>query len=195
MKKIAFFSVLILIVAFFIFKKDEVTHGPGVVAPDQPLQEEVEDDVLFMYKGYTVRALAKFQARARVLSRKNYGSGREAELSPVDLALGWGPMSDEQILEKISISQSNRWYRWHVDDFPIPRREIERNSANMHFIPARREIERVLKDVKKGHLVEFSGYLVKVEAPDRWRWVSSLTRDDTGNHACELVWVEEFYIM
>lgn len=195
MKKIAFFSVLILIVAFFIFKKDEVTHGPGVVAPDQPLQEEVEDDVLFMYKGYTVHALAKFQARARVLSRKNYGSGREAELSPVDLALGWGPMSDEQILEKISISQSNRWYRWHVDDFPIPRREIERNSANMHFIPAGREIERVLKEVKKGHLVEFSGYLVKVEAPDRWRWVSSLTRDDTGNHACELVWVEEFYIL
>jgi hypothetical protein len=45
--------------------------------------------------------------------------------------------------------------------------------------------------VRAGSLVRFSGYLVKVEAPDGWAWVSSLTRDDTGAGACELVWVDD----
>jgi hypothetical protein len=39
--------------------------------------------------------------------------------------------------------------------------------------------------------VRFKGYLVKVEAPDCWRWVSSLTRTNIGAGACELVWVED----
>ena len=30
----------------------------------------------------------------------------------------------------------------------------------------------------------------RMRAPDGWRWRSSLTREDTGAGACELVWVE-----
>ena len=55
---------------------------------------------------------------------------------PEDLALGWGRMSDSDVLAKIDITQSGRFYYWHVDDFPIPRREIETSSANMHMIPS-----------------------------------------------------------
>jgi hypothetical protein len=35
------------------------------------------------------------------------------------------------------------------------------------------------------------GYLVEVRGRDGFRWRSSLTREDTGNGACELVWVEK----
>jgi hypothetical protein len=76
------------------------------------------------------------------LSSERYSLGREADLSPVDLALGWGKMSDEAVLSKINITQSNRFYYWHVDAFPIPRREIEINSANMHMIPADDRIKK-----------------------------------------------------
>ena len=40
-------------------------------------------------------------------------------------------------------------------------------------------------------LLTFSGYLIEARAPDGWRWRSSLTREDTGAGACELVWVEQ----
>jgi hypothetical protein len=40
-------------------------------------------------------------------------------------------------------------------------------------------------------VVALTGYLVEVRGPDGFRWRSSLTREDTGNGACELVWVEK----
>ncbi len=49
---------------------------------------------------YQITPLAAFQIHARVLHKKEYSRGREADLSPVDFALGWGPMSDVHILQQ-----------------------------------------------------------------------------------------------
>ena len=122
--------------------------------------------------------------------------GRESDLSPVDLALGWGNMSDERILSDIEISQSGRFYRWQVDSFPIPRREIETHSANMHLIPANEAVKDEIEKVREGEIIEISGSLVEVLSNnDGWRWTSSLTRTDTGSGACELILVDSFNIV
>jgi hypothetical protein len=139
--------------------------------------------------------LADFAIKARVLGREDYSFDREAELAPMDLALGWGPMSDETVLEQIDISQSGRWYRWHAEQLPIARRDIERHSANMHLIPADEWVEDTLDDVRRGSLVELRGFLVEARADDGWYWRSSLTRDDTGARACELVFVERVRLL
>lgn len=144
--------------------------------------------------GHRISPLEKFEFQARVLGTEHYSADREAQLSPVDLALGWGPMADPEVLARISISQSNRFYYWRTEDFPIPRRDIEIHSANMHMIPASREIERALRAVRPGQCVSFSGYLIEARSADGWRWRSSLTREDTGAGACELVWVEKFAV-
>ena len=130
-----------------------------------------------------------------VLGKENYYLGREAELSPVDLAFGWGPMSDEKVLKHISISQSNRFYYWSTRKFPIPRRQIEINSANMHLIPANDDIKKRLKSVREGQVIRLQGYLVRVQASDGWNWQTSLTRKDVGAGACELIWVEQLSIL
>lgn len=134
--------------------------------------------------------LAGFRIDARVLSRRDYGDGRESELSPTDLALGWGRMREEAVLDRLEISQSGRWYhyRWR-DEPPLPREEIVRSSANMHFIPADAIAARELADVREGDRVHVEGWLVEAVAPDGWTWRSSLTRDDSGDGACELVYV------
>ena len=75
-------------------------------------------------------------------------------------------MSDEAILKDIKISQSNRFYYWHVDELPIPRREIETHSANMHMIPADGAIESTLKSIRPRQVVKISGYLVQINASD-----------------------------
>ena len=141
--------------------------------------------------GHRIIPLEKFEFDARVLRTEHYSMDLEAQLARVDLALGWGPMADPAVLEKVSITQSNRFYYWRTDDFPIPRREIEINSANMHMVPASADVERTLNSIKPGQHVKFSGYLIEARAPDGWRWKSSLTREDTGQGACELVWVEK----
>jgi len=188
MKIKLFFAIFIIWVLFI--KEDVVTYGEGIVAPQVPIQKKVENVEPFAFKNYTITPLQNFNIEARVLSKEKYRFDKEADLSPIDLALGWGKMSDEGILKNIDITQSGRWYHWHTDRFPIPRREIETYSANMHMIPASKEIEKNLSKIRKGDVVMIQGYLVRVDAKDGYYWVSSLSRKDTGAHACEVVFVK-----
>ena len=141
--------------------------------------------------GYRITPLQPFSIEARVLGREDYHFDAGAAVSPTDLALGWGPMADPQVLSSISIRQSNRWYHWQVESFPIPRREIEIHSANMHMIPANAAVAATLADVRKGQRIRLSGQLVRVDGEDGFTWSSSLSREDTGNGACELIWIEQ----
>ncbi|MDH3640222.1 MAG: hypothetical protein OES09_17415 [Gammaproteobacteria bacterium] len=194
MKQILLVVLLAFIGWFVFFKQTHVSYGPGVFAPDSPEQQELDSADSFTVDGYSITPLADFKIEAKALSIKSYRSGRESDLSPVDFAFGWGRMSDESVLENLEISQSGRWYRWRAEQLPIPRREIETHSANMHLIPDSRATHSAIKKARPGDIVEINGSLVKVEANDGWKWISSLTRNDTGRRACELIWVEDFQI-
>ena len=174
------------------FSTQPITHAEGAIAPGNPVQIDRASLAPFSLEGYEITPAAEFAVEARVLSTEKYHMGREAELSPIDLALGWGRMSDSAVLDRLQISQGNRFYfyRWS-DAPPIPPAEIAEHSANMHLIPASDEVRERLDQVRVGQVVALSGYLVRVRAPDGWRWNSSLTRSDTGNGACELVWVQD----
>ena len=175
--------VALLLAGVFQYWQSHKTRAPAVAVATSADRE-------WESRGYRIVPLEKFDFEARVLGTEHYSADREAQLAPVDLALGWGPMARPDILAKVSISQSGRFYYWHVDEFPIPRRDIETHSANMHMVPASADIERTLKAIRPGQTVRFSGYLIEARATDGWRWRSSLTREDTGAGACELVWVE-----
>jgi len=175
---------------FYWMGRQPVEVPPGQLAPSIPVQRDLHAAPALTHNGYALTALADFEIEARVLATERYRIGREAELSPVDLALGWGPMSDSEVLRHISIRQSNRFYYWRVEQFPIPRRDIETHSANMHMIPADEGVRDTLLDARPGQIVRIQGRLVRADADDGWHWVSSLTRNDTGNGACELVYVE-----
>jgi len=114
-----------------------VSYGPGIMAPDEPVQVNLSGQPSFIHEGYSITPVADFDVHARVLSRKDYRRDGGAAISPVDLALGWGRMSDEEVY----------------------------------------------------------GQLVNVEGPGGFRWRTSTTRTDTGNGACELVFVESFEIV
>ena len=148
------------------------------------------------FKSYKMNKLSAFEGEFRVLSRKDYYTGREAEISPTDLALGWGAMANPQVYKQLSIRQSNRWYYWRYENEPpIPRREIETHSANMHIIPANKAVAQKLSKVDDNDLIHLKGQLVEVSANDGWVWRSSLSREDTGNGACELFLVESIQIL
>ena len=181
-----------LAVDHFVFARP-IARGPGVVAAREPVQQLMARDApVFAKDGFRVAALAAFELEARVLRSKSYCCGGPDRLAPVDVAFGWGRMSDEAVLERIDVSQSGRFYYWRYEGAaPIPHREIELSSANMHLIPATKAIEKRLKKLRPGNVVVLKGYLVDVEGEGGFRWKSSLTREDTGSGACELIWVEE----
>lgn len=196
MKKILIPSALsIVILTYFFYPETVITLPPGVTAPDQPKQVNISEPQVWSRNGFNFKALAEYKIKARVLSRNNFSLGKESEISPLDLALGWGPMSDQSVIDKIDISQSNRWYHWKADVLPIPMKEISLNSANVHIIPKDESVKEKFDEVYKGSLIETKGYLVEVTTADGWRWKSSLKRDDTGGGSCELFWVEELTIL
>ncbi len=186
----------LLVLAWRQCAQAPIEHGPGVRVASAPEQDPIRGPAPeFQVDDFTITAQAEFFIEARVLSVKDYVLGTEAQLSPIDLALGWGPMSDSAVLDQLDISQSGRfyWYRWS-GQAPLPPDVIRDHSANMHMIPANSYVEKTLDAVRIGQTVRISGYLVNVDRADGWRWRSSLSRTDSGAGACELIWVESVVI-
>ncbi len=168
-----------------------VNPGPGVLVKERPVQRDLSDErVQRLDEQHNLTLLAEYRIRARVLSRADYSWDAGADLSPMDLALGWGRMSDSAIIDQIDIKQSVRYATWRSSEFPIPLIEISRSIANTHLIPANSEVLKQMRRIGKGQVVELSGYLVDARSDDGFRWRSSMRRSDTGKGACELMLVE-----
>lgn len=63
----------------------------------------------------------------------------------------------------------------------------------MHLVPANPSVASQMKKIKDD-LVYLKGSLIEIQASDGWRWKSSLSREDTGNGACELMKVESIHV-
>jgi len=196
MKKALYISlVLLAVLAWRDWSHREITYEPGVLVAELPRQTAVADTAAFRVQDFRLTPRAQFDLRARVLSTESYRWGHDSDLSPLDLALGWGPMSDQAVLNRISITQGSRWYFTRYElPAPIPDPEIIKNSSNMHIIPANPWVLKKLKEVRKGSIVQLRGLLVDVDADSGFYWRTSLRRDDTGNGSCEIFYVESLYI-
>lgn len=163
---------------------------PRAIPGQPPRQSPAGAMAKVQLRSATLSPLAGFSAQARVLSRHDYSIGREASLSPTDLALGWQRMEHDWVLSRLDITQGNRWYRYRWREGPpIPAREIAESSANMHLIPADAAAAASLRAIRPGDRVRIDGWLVEAQSADGWRWRSSLSRSDTGAGACELIYV------
>lgn len=196
MKKVFYISlVLLAVLSWRDWNRRDIVHEPGVLVPGQPRQVNIQAADPILVDDYKLNRRAEFSLRARVLSREDYRWGSEADLSPVDLALGWGVMSDQSVLDRITITQGTRWYFTRYDlPAPIPDRDIIHHSSNMHMIPANSWVRKKLKSVRRGSILFLKGYLVDVKGDSGFTWTTSLTRDDTGNGSCEIFYVEQIAI-
>ncbi|MDE2419956.1 MAG: hypothetical protein KGO49_02095 [Gammaproteobacteria bacterium] len=187
---------LVIYCALTSFMHRAIHHPDGLVlAAHDPIQTDTTDTP-FPFKEYTIQPLADFVIDARVLSTERYYWDAGSDLVPVDLALGWGRMSDSAVIKQLKISQSGRFYFYQYNfPAPIPPEEMISHSANMHMIPSTKAIESELKSVRVGQVVHITGHLVEATIPEKhWKWRSSLSRNDSGNGACELVWVKSLSV-
>jgi len=124
-------------------------------------------------------------------TRERYHFDSLSDLIPEDLALGWGPMSDNRILRSIDISQSDRFYFWRAPGNVIAKDSIIVHSANTHVIPSSSAIRAEFSRLRPGQVVTLSGELVDAVRDDGLRIKTSLVRNDTGAGACEVMLVDE----
>ena len=171
-----------------------LSHGEVQLAA--PVQTTLNRKKLYTKSGHQLEAVASFKIEARVLSAAKYRQGREALVSQVDLALGWGKMATDQVLSKIDVSQSGRFASMRYNPASgIEVSDIVLNSSNMHMIPSSNAVNKALRKVRKGQVVEIEGYLVNIRHEDGWRWLTSTSRTDQGNGACEIILVTSIRVV
>lgn len=183
-------AVIYLVVQFWPWKS--VRHAPGILVKQEPIQTDIPPKALPSVDDWKIEAVAAYDITSRILHTKRYFSGPGSDVVPIDVAVGWGKMSDQAVLDQLSISQSNRFYFYHWwGNPPIPQQEMVCHSANMHLISADSSVASAIRGLYSGEVVKMRGYLVNATMPNGGVWKTSLSRADSGNGACELFYVQQ----
>lgn len=141
---------------------------------------------------------ASIVMRGRVLHTRHYDFDWRSVCSPLDIALGWGPVADPGVDEWINWRQSRRWYFYTIQPgAPISVQDVARHSSNVHIIPANNNLSRALLKLEVGDLVLLEGELVDAEVDlfgMSFSTRTSLTRSDSGGGACEILYVRRLVV-
>lgn len=189
-------SLLTILVATLSLMGADASVANAAATTNAPVQSELNSKKTYKKAGHQLEAVAAFQVQAKVLSAAQYRTGREAKISPVDLALGWNKMASDTLLSQVAVTQSGRFASMQYDPTQdINVNDIIHNSSNVHMIPATRELDKTLHGIKKGQIVQIEGYLVNIRHKDGWRWLTSTSRTDRGDGACEILLVKAVKII
>jgi hypothetical protein len=164
---------------------------------DKPDQDRLWFPRYFEWKPYyKIKPLATFRIAGYVLGTRDYRGERSAEAqhSPIDFGLAWGPASKPAIYNLMNCSQEHRFLNYAPGN-ALDESDFQPYVANIHIVPENDELQEQLLKVKEGYKVRLGGYLVKIVAEDGWAWKSSTVRWDTGDGACELLLVTKFEII
>ncbi|OVE81870.1 hypothetical protein BVY03_02535 [bacterium K02(2017)] len=112
-----------------------------------------------------------------------------------DLCIIWGDNVKDDDYTQVEY-WSGTWtcyFRWYENKINFDHQKL----SNNHILPDNPEVAQVLKNAKRGDQVHFEGYLVNYSILGNGgsERSSSITRTDTGNHACEVVYVKNFEII
>jgi len=141
---------------------------------------------LSLLASYDIEAVVKSTNRMRDYS---------AQVSRYDFALAWGDLNREDIDDTISYAQGMRFYtyRWSAETTVSPA-YIGSHSANVHIIHSDKNTLKKVRGIRKNDHIRLQGYLVQVNFP-YGPWRSSLTRTDSGNGACEIMYVTDVQVL
>jgi len=171
------------------FDKIDTSQDPiqKPCAPDEPIIKE------FKSGRFTIVPLAEYDISGVVVGTETYSSGWDGQVSPVDLAIVWGKLTEPEIGRYITYSQGSRWYHYQWrEGCPVDNFYIISHSSNNHIIPANENICRAVRAIRRKDRVVLKGFLVNLRGTAHGQtvtWNTSLSRTDTGNGSCELIYV------
>lgn len=202
--KTALTWVIIILFCREIFtntKENAIVTAPYFFEPQQTMLSNSEKEKLkFKIKLKDTEALimpqAKYEMSARVVAKSRILGDGISELVPYDIGLVWGDLMKDKNYRKIRIHQYQRWIVYSISQKNMDilnKIDVPKYIANNHLIPANKNVLKGIRGLRKYDKVYLKGYLVysKIsykKAPP-FDYNSSLSREDTGDHACEIFYV------
>ena len=177
------------------------------LAKADPIQTKLSgsaDPITVEKDGYVwnMTPRADYRIAARVLNRQHYEDW-QASIVPLDLALGWGDISEPIADKWVDWRQSDRWYFYRIRRqlilrSPFSSDYVREHSANVHIVPATATITQVLARLERNTYVLLEGKLVDLETQTSdgtvHQFNTSLSRVDAGDASCEIMYVEKLTI-
>ena len=168
-------------------------HAVGELAPQHPVLTPLERNFEILREGFRINAVAEFSMQSIILGRRRYYFD-PLHVAPIDLVMGWGPMSNPAVLRTVRISLAGRDFSWDIRPPPrISSGEVAECSGTFHIIPARRALRDELLSLRRNHAVQISGFLCDLEAPDGSA-LSSVMPSRSGSQR-KIAWIETVRIM
>ena len=151
---------------------------------------------------YRVQPRYSYELHGLVVSRHDaavWWDSAHAEwndhLNVVDLCVVWGENIRRDAYRDIRYTH-DQWTCWYSTRSAEAYARFDPSAiSNSHLITDDPAIARALRAARVGDQIRVRGYLADYRLPSGFTRVSSSVRDDTGNGACEVVYVDAFEIL
>ena len=155
----------------------------------EPIQTEYQNNKTLKKGNKTINIdmLYKYEITGRVTNIEKYNNNEIfSKISPLDIGISWGETAEQNNHNKIKYSSigDRKVYSSYSYDAVYNSFEI----SNNHLIPQNDKIKKYLSLIKKNDYIKIEGYLVNISS-NNWYNRTSTTRNDTGDGACEIIYV------
>lgn len=170
---------------------------------DEPVQKEIRKaafDTTVNGVTYKVQPLYTYDLHGLVVSRHSADSfidylhrAWNDSLNVIDLCVIWGDNLKAD-LGGMSFSSGQFQCFWEAKSQEVWNSFDQFQISNNHLLTDKSSITKRLRNVRVGDQVRFRGYLAEYSHNQGlpFKRGTSIVRTDTGNGACETVWVEDF---
>ncbi|MCI5066118.1 hypothetical protein MRY87_10375 [bacterium] len=178
------------------------------VLPDlrkNPVQEPTEvSPFVFSHHGiqYRVEPVRDYEIAGLVVSHNNISSITDAYHTSTsvdfrDLCVVWGQNAKKDLLDQMHF-WSEPWTCWtKPKTMDAQHRFFPDELSNNHLLSDDAEVRRTIEGARVGDQIRLRGYLINygIAGSGQIARRSSLVRTDTGNGACETIFVEDAKIL
>ncbi len=173
----------------------------------EPLQTPVAAPTFGAHAGkvdYRIAPVADYDITGLVVSRHDADTwwdwihaASNDHLNVVDLCMIWGANAADGAYEKMSFSSGQFVCYVSGKDWDVWKPQYLRALSNNHLLTENPVIARQLRRVRVGDQVRLRGQLVSYSHDAGFAFTrgTSTTREDTGNGACETIFVRDLEVL
>lgn len=179
-------------------------YGPTPI--QEPSQKATEAQAFSVRKGgenYRIKPLFDYDIKGMIVSQNEansfgdiYHGKWKDHINLKDICIIWGDNLSSGVYQKVSFKNTT-WTCWYqTSDGAAWRQFREDQISNNHLLADNPTLARSILKTQVGDLIRIKGYLAEYEnLGNDFKRGTSITRTDTGNGACETIYVEDFQIL
>jgi len=183
---------------------------PGAVQLDEPLlaapvQVDAEEPPIEVEAGgihFSVAPVADYSIAGLVVSEHKSDSFADYyhelwhdQLNVGDLCVVWGQNLSGGLYRRIDFWSEPFTCNFRTTDEEAWRAFRTNEISNNHLLAKNRTLRRQILSARVGDVVRIEGKLARYSNDRGFHRGTSLTREDTGDGACETIWVNRFEIL